>query len=275
MTELGQGTVNWQPNFDGTLEEPTVLPARLPNALLNGSSGIAVGMATDIPPHNLREVVNACICLLDSPKATLAQVCEHIQGPDFPTKAEIITPKSDIKALYKTGTGSIRARALYQQDKDQIVITELPYQVSGAKVLEQMATQMRTKKLPMVVDLRDESDHENPTRLVIVLKSNRVGADSLMAHLFATTDLERSYRVNFNMIGLNGRPRVFSLLDFLQEWLSFRTDVVKRRLQFQLDKVEARLHILDGLLVAFLNIDEVIRIIREEEDTQAVFNAAF
>lgn len=275
LAEIAHGTVTWQPNFDGTLEEPTILPARLPNALLNGSSGIAVGMATDIPPHNLREVVNACICLLDSPKATLTEICKHIQGPDFPTKAEIITPKSAIRTLYETGSGSIRARAVYQHDKDHIIITELPYQVSGAKVLEQIATQMRAKKLPMVIDLRDESDHENPTRLVIALKSNRVDATGLMAHLFATTDLERSYRVNFNMIGLNGRPRVFTLLDFLQEWLSFRTDVVKRRLQFQLDKVQARLHILEGLLTAFLNIDEVIRIIREEEKPQPMLMQRF
>ncbi len=265
LAELGQGTVDWQANFDGTLQEPVNLPARLPNALLNGATGIAVGMATDIPPHHINEVVSACIHLLESPRATLDDICQHIKGPDFPTAAEIITPHQEIMTMYRTGNGSVRLRAVYSKEKSDIVITALPYQVSGAKVLEQIAQQMRAKKLPMVTDLRDESDHENPTRLLITLKSNRVDADKLMAHLFATTDLERSYRVNLNMIGLDGRPKVFSLLEFLKEWLSFRKQTVKRRLQYRLEKVEARLHILDGLLIAYLNIDEVIQLIREAD----------
>ena len=276
LAELGQGTVDWLPNFDGTLEEPTLLPARLPNVLLNGASGIAVGMATDVPPHNLREVVAASIHLLDAPKATVAELCEHIRGPDFPTAAELITPRADIVQMYETGNGSMRLRALYTREKGgDIVITALPYQVSGDKVLEQIAGQMRAKKLPMVEDLRDESDHENPTRLVIIPRSNRVDAGELMAHLFATTDLEKSYRVNLNMIGLDGRPRVKNLRELLTEWLAFREATVTRRLQFRLDKVEKRLHILEGLLTAFLNIDEVIAIIRRHDEPKPVLMKRF
>ncbi len=275
LSELGQGTVNWRPNFDGTLEEPELLPARVPNVLLNGGSGIAVGMATDIPPHNLREVVNACVHLLDNPNATLEDLCEHIQGPDFPTEAEIVTPRRDLRTLYETGRGSLKARALYHVDSGDIVITALPYQVSGAKVLEQIAGQMNRKKLPMVVDLRDESDHENPTRIVIVPRSNRVDAESLMLHLFATTDLEKSYRVNFNMIGINGRPQVKELRSLLKEWLQFRTATVRLRLENRLARVLDRLHLLQGLLIAFLNIDEVIHIIRTEDKPKPVLMARF
>jgi topoisomerase-4 subunit A len=275
LSELGQGTVDWQPNFDGSLEEPALLPARLPNLLLNGATGIAVGMATDIPPHNLREVAAACVRLLDEPNATLAQLCEHVHGPDFPTGAEIITPRAELLAIYASGNGTFRARARYEMDDGEIVITELPYQVSGAKVLEQVATQMRAKKLPMIEDLRDESDHEHPTRLVITPRSNRVDVEQVMAHLFATTDLERTYRVNLNVIARDGRPRVMGLKALLEEWLSFRVDTVTRRLQFRLEKVNARLHILDGLLVAYLNLDEVIRIVRTEDDPKAVLMARF
>lgn len=266
LSELGQGTVNWQPNFDGTLDEPETLPARLPNVLLNGASGIAVGMATDIPSHNLREVVSACIHLLDEPKATLKDICEHIKGPDFPTEAEIISSRAEILEVYETGAGSIRARAVYKKEHGNIVITALPYQVSGAKVLEQIAEQMNAKKLPMVEDLRDESDHENPTRLIIEPRSNRVDVDELMTHLFATTDLERTYRVNLNIIGLDGKPKVKPLVNLINEWLSYRLETVQRRLQFRLDKVLDRLHILDGLMIAYLNLDEVIRIIRYEDE---------
>lgn len=262
LGELGQGTVDWRPNFDGTLDEPEILPARLPNVLLNGGSGIAVGMATDIPPHNLNEVANACIHLLDNPKATTEDINKIIKGPDFPTEAEIITPKNEILELYRTGRGTLKARATYTIESGEIVINALPYQVSGAKILEQIAAQMQKKKLPMVVDLRDESDHENPTRIVIVPRSNRVDADSVMSHLFSTTDLEKNYRVNFNMIGVNKRPQVKDIVSLLKEWLQFRTVTVRRRLQYRLDKILDRLHILDGLLVAFLNIDEVIKIIR-------------
>lgn len=265
LGELGQGTVDWKPNFDGTLEEPEILPARLPNVLLNGGSGIAVGMATDIPPHNLNEVADALIHLLDKPKATLKDISKYIKGPDFPTEAEIITPKSEIEELYTTGRGSLKARATYTTEQGEIIITALPFQVSGAKILEQIAAQMQSKKLPMVVDLRDESDHENPTRIVIVPRSNRVDIDSVMSHLFSTTDLEKNYRVNFNMIGINKRPQVKDLVSLLKEWLQFRTETVRRRLQFRLDKILDRLHILDGLLIAFLNIDEVIKIIRQED----------
>jgi len=275
LSELGQGTVDWQPNFDGSLEEPALLPARLPNLLLNGATGIAVGMATDIPPHNLREVAAACVRLLDEPKATTAQLCEHIQGPDFPTGAEIVTPRAELLALYESGNGTFRARARFEVEDGEIVVTELPYQVSGSKVLEQIAAQMRAKKLPMIEDLRDESDHEHPTRLVITPRSNRVDTDQVMAHLFATTDLERTYRVNLNVIARDGRPRVMGLRPLLEEWLSFRVDTVTRRLQFRLEKVNARLHILDGLLVAFLNLDEVIRIVRTEDDPKAVLMARF
>jgi len=265
LSELGKGTVDWLPNFDGTLKEPALMPARLPNILLNGAMGIAVGMATDIPPHNIKEVASACLRILDEPKCSIDDLFEHVQGPDYPTKAEIITPKNDILNLYKTGTGSIRMRAVYQKEDSEIVVTALPHQTSGAKILEQIASQMNAKKLQMVVDLRDESDHENPTRLVITPRSNRVDIEELMTHLFATTDLERSYRVNLNMIGTDGKPRVKDLKTILSEWLTYRTDTVRRRLQHRLDKVLNRLHILDGLLIAFLNIDEVIKIIRTED----------
>jgi len=275
LSELGQGTVNWKPNFDGTLDEPELLPARLPNVLLNGGSGIAVGMATDIPPHNMREVASACIHLLDKPRATVADLCEHIKAPDFPTHAEIITPREEILALYETGRGSLKARATYVVENGELVITALPYQVSGNKVLEQIAAQMQKKKLPMVVDLRDESDHENPTRIVIVPRSNRINADELMLHLFSTTDLEKNYRVNFNMIGTNRRPQVKGLVLLLKEWLEFRTETVRRRLQYRLDKILDRLHILEGLLIAFLNIDEVIAIIRSEDKPKPVLMKRF
>ncbi|WP_018954528.1 DNA topoisomerase IV subunit A [Thioalkalivibrio sulfidiphilus] len=275
LSELGQGTVDWVPNFDGTLEEPKVLPARLPNVLLNGGTGIAVGMATDIPPHNLREVASACVHLLENPKASVADLCEHIQGPDFPTEAEIITPRAELRKMYETGNGGLRMRARYEREGTDIIITALPYQVSGSKVLEQIAAQMNAKKLPMVEDLRDESDHEHPTRLVIQPRSNRVDVEALMAHLFATTDLERSYRVNLNMIGLDGRPQVKNLLTLLGEWLHFRTETVRRRLKWRLDKVLARLHILEGLLIAYLNIDEVIRIIRENDEPKPVLMERF
>ncbi|AYA65914.1 DNA topoisomerase IV subunit A [Alteromonas sp. RKMC-009] len=269
LNELGQGTVDWMPNFDGTLKEPKVLPARLPHILLNGVTGIAVGMATDIPPHNVREVANACAMLLDDSKAELADVLEHVQGPDFPTDAEIITPRADIRKIYETGRGSIKMRAVYTEESGDIVITALPHQASGGKVLEQIAAQMQAKKLPMVSDLRDESDHENPTRLVITPRSNRVDSEQLMQHLFATTDLEKSYRVNLNMIGLDGRPQVKDLRTILAEWLVYRKDTVTRRLQYRLDKVLARLHILEGLMIAFLNIDEVIEIIRTFDEPKA------
>jgi topoisomerase-4 subunit A len=265
LAELQQGTVDWADNFDATLLEPSLLPARLPNVLLNGATGIAVGMSSDILPHNLTEVANACIHLLEHPDASLDAITHHIKGPDFPTQAEIITPKANLRQMYETGNGSVRMRAVYTQEKHNIVITALPYQVSGAKIIEQIAAQMQQKKLPMVDDLRDESDHEHPTRLVIIPRSNRIDTDSLMSHLFATTDLERSYRVNFNMIGLDGKPRVKNLLTILQEWLIFRISTVKRRLEYRLDKVLDRLHVLEGLLIAYLNIDEVIAIIREAE----------
>ncbi|MEX5586020.1 MULTISPECIES: DNA topoisomerase IV subunit A [Pseudomonas] len=275
LSEVGQGTVDWVPNFDGTLQEPSVLPARLPNILLNGTTGIAVGMATDVPPHNLREVASACVRLLDEPKATVEQLCEHIQGPDYPTEAEIITPRADLLKIYESGRGSIRMRAVYRVEDGDIVVTALPHQVSGAKVLEQIAAQMQAKKLPMVADLRDESDHENPCRIVIIPRSNRVDADELMQHLFATTDLESSYRVNVNIIGLDGRPQLKNLRVLLQEWLQFRIGTVRRRLQHRLDKVEKRLHLLDGLLTAFLNLDEVIHIIRTEEHPKQALIARF
>ena len=265
LSELEQGTVEWGQNFDGTLKEPKLLPSRLPHVLLNGASGIAVGMATDIPSHNVREVVNACVELLDNPEATLAQITRHVKGPDFPTDAEIITPPAEIRDMYKTGYGSIRQRAKWEIEDGNIVITAMPYQVSPAKVLTQIESQHQAKKLPMIEDYRDESDHEYPTRLVIEPRSNRVDLDELMTHLFATTDLERTYRVNLTMIGLDGRPRQFNLRELLGEWLKFRVETVRRRLQFRYDKVLTRLHILDGYLIAFLNIDEVIRIIRNEE----------
>jgi len=275
LSELGQGTVEWQPNFDGTMDEPVTLPARLPNVLLNGTTGIAVGMATDIPPHNIREVASACIRLLDEPSASIEDLCEHVMAPDFPTEAEIITPREELRKMYRDGRGSVKMRAVYHKEDGDIVITALPHQVSGAKILEQIAAQMQAKKLPLVTDLRDESDHENPTRLVIVPKSNRVDTDAVMAHLFATTDLERNYRVNMNVIGLDGRPQVKDLKTMLSEWLTYRTETVRRRLQHRLDKVLARLHILEGLLVAFLNIDEVIEIIRREDEPKPVLMQRF
>lgn len=275
LSELGQGTVDWKPNFDGTMDEPEALPARLPNVLLNGGTGIAVGMATDIPPHNLKEVASACLRLLESPRSTVAELCEHIKGPDFPTEAEIITPKKDILEIYNTGRGGVRQRAVYEMEDGVVIITALPYQVSGNKILEQIAAQMIAKKLPMVEDLRDESDHENPTRLLIMPRSNRVNIEELMAHLFATTDLERSYRVNMNVIGIDGRPQVKDLRSLLVEWLTFRTTTVRRRLQWRLDKVNSRIHILDALLIAFLNIDEVIAIIRENDKPKPVLMARF
>jgi topoisomerase-4 subunit A len=275
LTELGQGTVDWTPNFDGTLDEPVLLPARLPNVLLNGATGIAVGMATDIPPHNLGEVAEAAVLLLDKPRTTVDELCEIIQGPDFPTGAEIITPRAELIEAYKTGHGSVRMRACYEVENGEIVITALPYQASGGKVLEQIAAQMAAKKLPMVEDLRDESDHENPTRLVIVPRSNRIDIEALMSHLFSSTDLERSARMNFNMIGLDGRPRVKDLHAILKEWLEFRTDTVRRRLEYRLGKVNSRLHLLEGLLIAYLNLDEVIRIIRTEDKPKAALIRRF
>ncbi len=275
LGELGQGTVEWTPNFDGTLEEPTWLPSRLPHLLLNGTTGIAVGMATDVPPHNLNEVVSACVRLLDDPEATTRDLCEHIRGPDYPTSAEIITPAADILAMYESGNGSVRARATYIKEGQNIVITALPYQVSPSKIMEQIAAQLRAKKLPWLEDLRDESDHENPVRLVLVPRSNRVDIDGLMGHLMATTDLEKSFRINLNIIGLDGRPRVRGLRAILGEWLQFRSNTLKRRLKHRLDKVERRLHLLDGLLVEFLNLDEVIRIIRSEDEPKPVLMARF
>ncbi|CRI63093.1 DNA topoisomerase IV, A subunit [Thiocapsa sp. KS1] len=275
LDEVDQGTVDWQPNFDGTLEEPKLLPARLPNLLLNGATGIAVGMATDIPSHNLREVARACIHLLDHPDATLEDLMRFVPGPDFPTAGEIVTPREDLAKIYQTGGGSLKQRAVYEVERGEIVITALPYQVSGSRVLEQIAQQFNAKKLPMIEDFRDESDHEFPTRLVIVPRSNRVDVDRLMSHLFATTDLERSYRVNMNVIALNGRPRVMTLRDILVEWLMYRTETVRRRSQHRLDKVLERLHLLDGLLIAFLNIDEVIRIVRTEDEPKPVLMARF
>jgi topoisomerase-4 subunit A len=277
LDELADGTVEWGPNFDGTLEEPLWLPARLPNLLLNGASGIAVGMATDIPPHNLREVAAACIHLLDEPDATTRALLKHVKGPDLPTGAEIVSSRDELIEFYDKGTGSYRARATWEVDKESgaVVISQLPYQVSGSRVQEQIAQQMREKKLPMVEDIRDESDHENPTRLVIEPRSNRVDIEQLMAHLFATTDLERSYRVNLNVIALDGRPRVCGLRALLTEWLEFRRRTVRRRLEFRLDKVARRLHILDGMLIAYLNLDEVIRIIRREEEPKPVLIKRF
>jgi topoisomerase-4 subunit A len=275
LSELGQGTVDWTANFDGTLKEPAMLPARLPNVLLNGATGIAVGMATDVPPHNLREVAAACIRLIEDPKASLEDLCEHIPGPDFPTEAEIITPRAELQNLYRSGVGSVRLRARWHKDQGAVVITALPYQVSGARVLEQIAAQMQAKKLPWIEDLRDESDHESPTRLVILPRSSRVDVERVMLHLFATTDLERSYRVNLNLIGLDGRPRVKDLLMILREWLDYRFETVRRRLQYRLDKVQERLQLLEGLMVAYLNLDEVIRIIRGEDEPKPVLMQRF
>jgi topoisomerase-4 subunit A len=275
LSELGMGTVDWGANFDGTLKEPLALPARLPNILLNGASGIAVGMATDIPPHNLKEVVDACILLLEKPKATMEEVCRHIQGPDYPGGAEIITPRDEILEAYHSGRGMIRMRATYELENGDIVITALPHQVSPAKVLEQIAAQMTKKQLPMVADLRDESDHETPTRLIIVPRSNRVDKSALMAHLFATTDLEQSYKINLNVIGLDHKPRVKDLVGLLKEWLTYRTNTVRRRLEFRLNQVNERLHILEGLLTAHLNIDQVIKIIRTHDEPKPVLMKTF
>ena len=275
LSELGQGTVEWGLNFDGTLREPRLLPGRLPNVLLNGSSGIAVGMATDIPPHNLREVVSACIRLLDHSRTSLDDLCDHVKGPDFPTGGEIVTPQAEIRDIYRTGYGSIRQRAVWVDENGDIAITALPYQVSGERVIEQIANQMNAKKLPMVGDIRDESDHENPIRIVIEPRSNRVDRAVLMTHLFATTSLEQTYRVNMNMIGLDGRPKVFDLREALKQWLEFRLETVKRRLSYRLDRVVKRLHILDGLLIAFLNIDEIIKIIRKEDEPKRVLVKRF
>mgnify|MGYP001459332747 CR=1 FL=1 len=268
LSEVGHGTVDWLPNFDGTLKEPILLPARLPNLLLNGTSGIAVGMSTDVPPHNMHEITSALIRLLDQPKATLETLLKHIKGPDFPTGGELVSPFEDILAIYKTGVGTLKLRACYEIQKGDIVITELPFQVSGAKILEQIAAQMRTKKLPMVEDLRDESDHKSPIRLVISPRSNRVDKEALMGHLFATTELERTIRVNLNVIALDGRPMVFGLKPLLEEWLAFRISTVKRRLTYRLERVTDRIHTLEGLLIAYLNIDEVIKIIRETDDPE-------
>jgi len=275
LEELGQGTTDWVANFDGTLDEPRLLPAQLPHILLNGTTGIAVGMATDIPPHNLKEVINACIYLIDYPKAELEQLMEMVKGPDYPTNAEIITPVTDLQKMYQTGLGSIKMRACYEVENNDIVILALPHQTSGAKILEQIAAQMQAKKLPMISDLRDESDHENPVRLVIIPRSNRVDISPLMDHLFATTDLEKNFRVNMNIIGLNGRPQVLGLKAILQQWLEYRFEIVRRRLQYRLDKIISRLHILEGLLIAFLNIDEVIHIIRTEDKPKPVLISHF
>ena len=275
LAEIRQGTVDFLPNYDATREEPELLPARVPFVLLNGAAGIAVGMATDIPPHNMNEVISACIHLLDKPRATLTDLMTHIKAPDFPSDALITTPLADIQELYETGKGSIRARSVYQIENGEVVITALPHQASPAKVLEQIAQQMHAKKLPMVTDLRDESDHENPTRLVLVPRSNRIDTERLMSHLFATTDLERSYRVNMNVIGLDLKPQVKGLVTILREWLEYRQETVRRRLSFRLEKINERLHLLDGLLIAYLNIDEVIRIIREEDEPKKALMKKF
>jgi len=275
LAELGLGTVDWAANFDGTMDEPVVLPARLPNLVLNGTMGIAVGLSTDVPPHNLREVASALIHLIDNPKATIAQVMKHIKGPDFPTGGELVSPRSDITQIYKTGGGTLRLRASYKIENGDIVITALPYQISGGKILEQIAAQMRNKKLPLVEDLRDESDHEDPIRLVITPKSRRVNVDELMSHLFSTTSLERTVRVNMNVIALDGRPKTFSLLEMLGEWIRFRKQTVKRRLQHRLEIVRERLHILDGLLIVYLNIDAIIKIIRTEDKPKPVLMKRF
>jgi topoisomerase-4 subunit A len=275
LSELGQGTATWRPNFDATMDEPEILPARVPNVLLNGTTGIAVGMATDIPPHNLNEVVNACLHLLDNPKATIPELMEYVKAPDFPTDGEIITSPADILNTYETGRGSVKMRGIWHKEDGDVIVTALPFQASGSKILEQIAAQMRNKKLPMVEDLRDESDHENPTRLVITPRSNRIDIESLMDHLFATTDLEKSYRINLNIIGIDGKPSVMNLRQILKEWLRFRIDVTRRRLEHRLQKVDKRLHLLDGLLIAFLNIDEVINIIRTEDEPKPALIARF
>jgi len=275
LGELGQGTVDWNPNFDGTLEEPSWLPARLPHILLNGTTGIAVGMATDVPSHNLNEVVSACVRLLDDPQASVRDLCEHIRGPDYATAAEIITPASELVAMYETGNGSVRTRATWVREGQNLVVTALPYQVSPSKIMEQVAAQMRAKKLPWLEDLRDESDHENAVRLVLVPRSNRIDYEGLMGHLFATTDMEKSFRVNLNVIGLDGRPQVRNLKSMLAEWLEFRLETVRKRIRYRLDKIDRRMHLLEGLLIAYLNLDEVIRIIRTEDEPRAALIARF
>lgn len=275
LSELAQGTVDWAPNFDGTLDEPAVLPARLPNLLLNGTTGIAVGLSTDVPPHNLEEVASALVHLIDNPKATVAQLMKHIKGPDFPTGGELVSPRADIKQIYASGGGTLRLRATYRQENGDIIINTLPYQISGSKVLEQIASQMRAKKLPLVEDLRDESDHEDPIRLVITPKSKKVDVDELMSHLFSTTSLERTVRVNMNIVALDGRPKTFNLVELLAEWVRFRRETVRRRLKHRLEIVIDRLHILDGLMIAYLNIDEVIKIIRSEDDPKRKLTKKF
>ena len=275
LSEINQGTVNWTDNFDGSLQEPENLPAQVPNLLLNGTSGIAVGMATDVPPHNLTEVVSACIQLLDKPSTDLDEIMQIIPAPDYPTSAHIVSNEADLRQIYETGHGSVKMRATYQKEEGDIIIEALPFQTSGSKVITQIAAQMRAKKLPLVDDIRDESDHENPTRIVIVPRSNRVDADALMLHLFATTDLEKNYRVNMNVIGLDGKPQVKPLVPMLKEWLTYRIQVVTNRLNYRLDKILARLHILEGLLIAFLNIDEVIVIIRSEDKPKPVLMSRF
>ena len=275
LSELSMGTVDWAPNFDGTLSEPRMLPARLPNVILNGATGIAVGMATDIPPHNLNEIINACIKLIDKPKATIEDICQIIKGPDFPTGAEIITPEEEITNIYRTGQGMIRMRATYEYENGDIIVTSLPYQASPAKVIEQVALQMREKKLSMVSDIRDLSDQDDPTRLMIMPRSNRVDKEALISHLFATTDLEKSYKINMTVIGLNRKPQTLGLLQIIKQWLQFRKQTVTRRLEFRLNKIKERLHILDGLLVAYLNLDEVIKIIRENDEPKPILMKKF
>jgi len=273
LAELGEGTVDWQPNFDGTLKEPRVLPSRLPNILLNGGSGIAVGMATDIPPHNASEVIQASIALLKNPALTVEELCEYLPAPDYPTDAEITTSKADLIKIYKTGQGSIRMRACYTCEDGDVIITALPHQTSGAKIISQIAALMQAKKLPMLSDVRDESDHENPVRIVLEPRSNRIDIDTLINHLFATTDLERNYRVNMNMIGLDGRPQVKNVQQLLSEWLSFRQDTVRRRLRYRLDKISQRLHILAGLRIAYSQLDNLIAIIRDEDKPKEILIA--
>ena len=270
LSELGQGTVDYQPNFDGTLEEPQYLPARLPHILLNGTTGIAVGMATDIPPHNINEAADAAVALLENPQAGLDELLTYVQGPDYPTEAEIITPKSEIRKIYEQGRGSIKMRATWKKEDGEIIISAVPHQASPTKIQQQIVEQMNAKKLPMVEDVRDEADQDNPVRIVLVPRSNRVDIDALMNHLFATTDLEKSYRINMNMIGLDHKPAVKGLVQILTEWLQFRRITVTRRLRYRLEKVLSRLHILEGLMIAFLNIDEVIEIIRNEDEPKSV-----
>ena len=275
LKEADQGTVDWIDNFDGSLKEPERLPARLPNILLNGGSGIAVGLSTDIPPHNVNEVVDACIALLDDPDISSAGLCQHVPGPDFPTEAEIITPRAELEKMYATGTGNVRQRARYRLEDGQVVVDALPFQASGSKVLEQIAAQMQAKKLPLISDLRDESDHEHPVRLVLIPRSRQVDIDALMAHLFATTDLEKSYRVNMNVINLDGRPEVQNLKRLLEQWLCYRRQTMTRRLQWRLEKIERRLEVLQGFLLAYLHIDEVIAIIREADEPKPRLMAHF